>query len=227
MLFRSFAVAQIDLSPQIVAFSAVTSNGPGEAPCMLLRSLFGPSAFAPFALAIALAIALAHPSASAQSANSNRLTYLDEDNPFYPGSSSPKLTTPQWIGEPGVDIVVTLGIDDMSNHARYEEYFSFPAFTTTIENYPYPYLHSGGLWGMPFVVPSDWESQQIQGNAHPQFLEDWRIALDLIASKQGIFNTIFDPANRSSPTQHVAFIDHASNKYGKRLKFLNYSPTHH
>ena len=33
--------------------------------------------------------------------------------PYYPGTNFPKLTTPQWVGEPGVDAVITLGIDDM------------------------------------------------------------------------------------------------------------------
>ena len=304
-----------------------------------------------------------------ESPSVNRLTYLDTPNPFYPTAAFPKLTTPQWIGEPGVEVVVTLGIDDMSSHHRYEEYLRpilnrlrqidgrapvsifcnaldpnekhlqkwlqegvnlevhtlnhpcpiltrsdfaaarnsllggldllhrvpnnlpvafrtpccdsidsasprvfaelltqtnsagqflrmdssvalvlttndsslpittlldaggtnrfqrylpFPAFTTTLENYPYPYVHSHGLWELPFVVPSDWESQNIQGNASPRFLEDWKAALDLIALKQGTFNTVFHPYAWSSPTQHVAFIDQAVEKFGTRLKFLQY-----
>ena len=28
----------------------------------------------------------------------NRLSYLDEEDPFYVGLNFPKLTTPQWIG---------------------------------------------------------------------------------------------------------------------------------
>ncbi len=306
-------------------------------------------------------------------ADPNRLVYLDEANPFYPGTTFPRLTTPQWIGEPGVDLVVTLGIDDMSGHSSYEaylrpllerlkaidgrapvsifcntlnpaephlqqwlkeglslevhtlshpcpilakgdfasaentvhggiawlntvpnahpvafrtpccdsinsasprvfdellartnalgqflrmdssvamifttndtslplsalwdaanrprfrKYVPFPAFATTLENYPFPYVHSQVLWEMPFVVPSDWESQNLQGNAHPQFLEDWLIGLDLVAAKQGTFNTIFHPANWSSPAQHVSFIDRAVKKYGQRLRFLTYREVH-
>jgi len=45
----------------------------------------------------------------------NRLTYLDDDSPFWPTSQSPRFTTPQWIGDPGVDAVVILAIDDMRN----------------------------------------------------------------------------------------------------------------
>lgn len=52
----------------------------------------------------------------------NRLAYLDGADPFHVGVHFPRLTTPQWVGEPGVDVVVTLGIDDMSQSARYEEF---------------------------------------------------------------------------------------------------------
>lgn len=52
----------------------------------------------------------------------NRLAYLDGEDPFYVGLSSPKLTTPQWVGEDGVETVVTLGIDDMRDHPRYESF---------------------------------------------------------------------------------------------------------
>ena len=54
-------------------------------------------------------------------ADANRLTYLDEADPFYVGLNFPKLTTPQWVGEPGVEAVVVLGIDDMGgNWQTYE-----------------------------------------------------------------------------------------------------------
>ena len=38
----------------------------------------------------------------------NRLAYLDECNPWYPDKDFPKLITPQWVGEEGVDCVVVL-----------------------------------------------------------------------------------------------------------------------
>ena len=34
----------------------------------------------------------------------NRLSYLDSDDPFYVGRDFPRLITPQWVGEEGVDI---------------------------------------------------------------------------------------------------------------------------
>lgn len=53
----------------------------------------------------------------------NRLTYLDDPaNPYYVGRDFPKLTTPLWVGEEGVEAVVVLAIDDMRGHERWEAY---------------------------------------------------------------------------------------------------------
>src|SRR6266853_2294069 len=54
--------------------------------------------------------------------DANRLTYLDETGPFYVGLNFPKLTTPQWAGEPGVQAVVILAIDDMRDPQKYETF---------------------------------------------------------------------------------------------------------
>src|SRR5205814_9033686 len=58
----------------------------------------------------------------AQSKNGNRLAYLDEVNPYYPSRTFPKLITPQWVGEPGVEAVVILAIDDMRDPKKYEAF---------------------------------------------------------------------------------------------------------
>ena len=42
--------------------------------------------------------------------------------PYYPRLDSPRLTTPEWVGEPGVQAVVVLAIDDMRDTAKYEAY---------------------------------------------------------------------------------------------------------
>ena len=48
----------------------------------------------------------------------NRLSYLDEFcDPYYAGLDTAKLVTPQWIGEPDVEAVVVLSIDDMRDPA--------------------------------------------------------------------------------------------------------------
>jgi len=50
--------------------------------------------------------------------------YLDGNDPFYPNRDFPSLTTPQWVGEPGVEAVVILAIDD---NARLEKIRGLPA----------------------------------------------------------------------------------------------------
>src|SRR5437016_391873 len=54
--------------------------------------------------------------------DANRLTYLDQSDPFYVGGQFPKLTAPQWVGEPGVEAVVILAIDDMRESQKYETF---------------------------------------------------------------------------------------------------------
>src|SRR5205814_6397491 len=43
-------------------------------------------------------------------------------DPFYVGRKFPKLTTPQWIGEPGAEAAVILAIDDMNDPAPWEAF---------------------------------------------------------------------------------------------------------
>lgn len=49
-------------------------------------------------------------------------THLHTSNPYYPDVNFPALTTPDWIGEDGVDAVVVLAIDDMRDPQKYEAY---------------------------------------------------------------------------------------------------------
>lgn len=52
----------------------------------------------------------------------NRLTYLDGNDPYYVHRGFARLAVPQWIGEEGVEAVVTLGIDDMRGPEKWEAY---------------------------------------------------------------------------------------------------------
>ncbi|MFO0965258.1 MAG: polysaccharide deacetylase family protein [Gemmataceae bacterium] len=67
-------------------------------------------------------LVLLAPAALAQGKDGNRLAYLDELNLYYPSHTFPKLITPQWVGEKGVDAVVILAIDDMRDPKKYEAY---------------------------------------------------------------------------------------------------------
>jgi putative membrane-bound dehydrogenase-like protein len=56
-------------------------------------------------------------------ASPNRFTVLDEfGDIYYPNAQYPKLTTPQWVGEEGVDAALVFAIDDMRDPKRYEAY---------------------------------------------------------------------------------------------------------
>ncbi|MBI5773220.1 MAG: c-type cytochrome, partial [Verrucomicrobia bacterium] len=67
-------------------------------------------------------LCLAGAAMAAPASPGNRLVYLHENDPFYPGLNFPRLTTPQWIGEPGVEAVVILAVDDMRDVAKYEAF---------------------------------------------------------------------------------------------------------
>jgi len=70
-----------------------------------------------------LALHAQPPAATPKKPDGNRLAYLDGPlDPYYPHRDFPKLITPQWVGEDGVDCVVTLAIDDMRDSAKYEAY---------------------------------------------------------------------------------------------------------
>ncbi|HEY7327443.1 MAG TPA: PVC-type heme-binding CxxCH protein [Gemmataceae bacterium] len=70
-----------------------------------------------FGLGLALLL-----SSIAGAGEGNRLTYLDESDPYYVSRSFPRLITPQWIGEDGVEAVVVLAIDDMRDPEKYEQF---------------------------------------------------------------------------------------------------------
>src|SRR5712692_2226922 len=72
-----------------------------------------------------LAVLLLPPVAGAQPPKvtpGNRLAYLNDLDPYYPHTKFPKLITPQWVGEPDVDAVVILAIDDMKDPKKYEAF---------------------------------------------------------------------------------------------------------
>ena len=74
---------------------------------------------APLLSALCLLLAVPY----VQAGDANRLTYLDDGvNPYYPKRDFARLTTPQWVGEEGVEAVVILAIDDMRDSKKYEEY---------------------------------------------------------------------------------------------------------
>lgn len=111
---------------------------------------------------------------------------------------------------------------DADGREKYRKYLPFPSFVTTIEDYPYPYVIGNLCWEFPAMVPSDWEAQHIHGTNNPVTVADWKTALDGTVLKQGTFTFIFHPHGWIRPDQMVEFIDYAVQKYGKKVKFLNF-----
>lgn len=72
-----------------------------------------------FTSAIIIGLAV---SAVAENQRADEFACQAQANPWYPDVHYPRLITPQWVGEEGVECVVTLGIDDMRDPARYELY---------------------------------------------------------------------------------------------------------
>lgn len=302
-------------------------------------------------------------------ADGNRLAYLDESDPFYVSRQSPKLVTPQWVGEKGVEAVIILSIDDMRGHERWEEflrpvlerlkkidgrapvsimtcqidprephlqkwlaegvslethtldhpcpllqkgdlaaaqqtfdrcvdqmdavpgsravafrmpccdsqntpsprffaeifnrttphgnfleidssvfniitandpelprelvvddqgqeifrrYLPFKSYVVTVEDYPYPYVIGQQCWEFPCVVPSDWSAQHVQKPDNPRTIEDLKRALDATVAKRGVFTLVFHPHKWIKAEQLVELIDYAVEKYGRKIKFLNF-----
>ena len=56
----------------------------------------------------------------------NRLTHLDDPSPFTVDANSPRITTPMWLGEEGVEAAVILSIDDMREESvtRYRDFIA-------------------------------------------------------------------------------------------------------
>ena len=111
---------------------------------------------------------------------------------------------------------------DADGKEKFRKYLPFAAFSTTIENYPYPYIIDGTCWEFPCAVPSDWEAQNLHKSNNPQTVADWKAQLDAVVLKQGVFNFVFHPHGWIRNDQMIEFIDYAVAKYGSAVKFLNF-----
>ena len=76
-----------------------------------------------FSFLVVTIVLLASIAPPADASDDNWLSYLDQTcDPYYVGRNFPALTTPQWVGDEGVEAVVVLAIDDMRDTAKYEAY---------------------------------------------------------------------------------------------------------
>ena len=113
-------------------------------------------------------------------------------------------------------------VKDSEGKERFTKYVPFPSFTTTIENYPYPYVINDVCWEFPAIAPSDWEAQNLHGVNNEVTVDDWKRALDLTVKKQGVFTWVFHPHGWIRNDQVNEFIDYADASYGRRVLFLTF-----
>ncbi len=113
-------------------------------------------------------------------------------------------------------------VSEADGSSRFKKYIPFPSFVNTIENYPYPYVIGKLCWQFPCMVPSDWEAQNLQRPNNPKTVADMKAALDATVIKRGMFNMVFHPHGWIRNDQMIELIDYAQQKYGQRVKFLNF-----
>jgi len=120
----------------------------------------------------------------------------------------------------------TLVLDDAGKE-RFSKYLPMDrSFVNYIEDYPYAYVLGRLCWQFPCVTPSDWQAQHLHKSNNPQTVADWKAALDCTVIKQGVFCLVFHPHGWIKNDQVVELIDYAQEKYGKKVKFLNFREAH-
>jgi len=75
-------------------------------------------------LLLLLAILVSSPLAFLYAGDANRLTYLDDNSPYFPSGAFPKLVTPQWVGLPKVEAVVILSVNDLGAPEKTDAYIA-------------------------------------------------------------------------------------------------------
>ena len=105
---------------------------------------------------------------------------------------------------------------------RFKKYVPFPSFVNQIQNYPYPYLIGNQCWEFPCTIPDDWQGQNLHRPHNPKTVEDLKAAVDATFLKKGVANIIFHPHAWIRAEQIVEVINHAENRYGRRIKFLTF-----
>ena len=66
----------------------------------------------------------------------------------------------------------------------------------------------------------------VQQPNNPRTVEDMKLALDGVVAKKGVYNLVFHPHNWIRNDQVNQLIDHAVNRYGSKVKFLNFREAH-
>lgn len=95
-------------------------------------------------------------------------------------------------------------------------------FINYVEDYPYPFVVARLCWDIPSAIPDDWQGIHLQQPYNPVTVRDMKAAIDAVAIKQGIFVLTFHPGAWIRNDQVIELIDHATSRYGTKVKFLNF-----
>src|SRR5207249_2677508 len=113
-------------------------------------------------------------------------------------------------------------VTELDGREKFRKYVPFPSFTTTIADYPYPYVIGKLCWEFPALMPSDWDAQHLHGANNPATVADWKATLDATVLKQGVLDLIFHPHGWIRSEQIVELIDYAVQKHGSKVRFLTF-----
>ena len=91
-----------------------------------------------------------------------------------------------------------------------------------MQDYPYPYVIGRLCWEMPAAIPDDWQGFNLQQACSRITVRDMKAAIDATVLEQGVFVLTFHPHGWIGNTQVIELIDHAVERYGKKVKFLNF-----
>jgi hypothetical protein len=97
-------------------------------------------------------------------------------------------------------------------------------FVNYVEDYPYPYVIAKLCWEMPTAVPDDWMGNDYHQPRNPLTVRDMKAAIDATAIKQGAYTLTFHPYTHNwiLTSQVLELVNHALDRYGRKVKFLNF-----
>ena len=112
---------------------------------------------------------------------------------------------------------------DKQDKLRFEKYVPRDReFVNYIEDYPYPFVVARLCWELPSAMPDDWQGFNIQQAHNPITVRDMKAALDATVVKQGIYTLTHHVDRWIRSDQVIELIDHAVEKHGKKIMFLNF-----
>ncbi len=109
--------------------------------------------------------------------------------------------------------------------ARFAKYLpTARRFVNYVENYPYPYVIAKLCWEMPSAIPDDWMANDYHQPRNPLTVRDMKMAIDAVAIKQGAYTLTFHPHTHNwiLKSQVLELVNHALDRYGQKVKFLNF-----